>query len=150
MPYKVAHGVSDVAVAPYPFEHGQIIGTPLKILEYMAMRCAVVAPDTENIRDLVVPDREGLLFRPDDLASLRDALSRLTGDPALRARERAGPSWLRTGSPYVCAISSTTSRTGSGRCVAASPLTCRAMALKISQSLRDSHAGTMAACMGLI
>jgi glycosyltransferase involved in cell wall biosynthesis len=72
----------DIAVSP----RSVFYQSPMKILEYMAMKCAVVAPDTENIRDLVVPDREALLFRPDDLASLREALSRLTGDPALRAR----------------------------------------------------------------
>jgi glycosyltransferase involved in cell wall biosynthesis len=72
----------DIAVSP----RSVFYQSPMKILEYMAMKCAVVAPDTENIRDLVIPEREALLFRPDDLASLREALSRLTGDPALRAR----------------------------------------------------------------
>jgi glycosyltransferase involved in cell wall biosynthesis len=72
----------DIAVSP----RSVFYQSPMKILEYMAMKCAVVAPDAENIRDLVEPDREALLFRPDDLASLRDALNRLTGDPALRAR----------------------------------------------------------------
>ncbi len=71
----------DIAVSP----RSVFYQSPMKILEYMAMKCAVVAPDAENIRDLVVPDREALLFRPDDVGSLRDALGRLTGDRALRA-----------------------------------------------------------------
>jgi glycosyltransferase involved in cell wall biosynthesis len=50
------------------------------------MKCAVVAPDTENIRDLVEPDSEALLFQPDDVDSLRGALGRLTDDPSLRTR----------------------------------------------------------------
>ena len=42
----------------------------------------------------------------------------------------------------------TISRTGSGMCVLASSLTFSAMALKMSQSLRDSQQGGTAACRG--
>lgn len=59
---------------------------PLKIVEYMAMRRAILAPDQANVRELLTNGQTALLFKPDDLESLRSTLLRLCGDPVLRAR----------------------------------------------------------------
>jgi glycosyltransferase involved in cell wall biosynthesis len=58
----------------------------MKIVEYMAMGKAIVAPDMENIRDLLTPDRNGILFKPEDVSSLTHALGRATDDAGLRCR----------------------------------------------------------------
>ena len=62
------------------------VASPMKLVEYMAMGRAVVAPRLDNIRDLVTDDSNGLLFTADDSASLADVLRRLAGDSALRVR----------------------------------------------------------------
>lgn len=72
----------DVAVSP----RATFYASPLKVVEYMAMRKAVVAPDMENIRDLVRHDESALLFAPEDAASLTLCLERLANDPALGER----------------------------------------------------------------
>ena len=87
----------DVAVSP----RATFYASPLKILEYMAMGKAVVAPDMENIRDLVRHDETALLFAPEDAASLTDCLRRLARDSnlcerlgtAARARVVAKRNW---------------------------------------------------------
>lgn len=60
------------------------VASPMKMLEYMAMRRAVVAPRLENIQDLVTDGRDGLLFEPDSAADLAHALRRLIDDATLR------------------------------------------------------------------
>ena len=60
------------------------VASPMKLLEYMAMRRAVVAPRLENIQDLVTEGRDGLLFEPDSAADLARALRRLIDDETLR------------------------------------------------------------------
>lgn len=62
------------------------IASPMKLLEYMAMGRPVVAPDLPNIRDVVQPERDGLLFASGDGRAMADALTRLVGDRALRVR----------------------------------------------------------------
>jgi glycosyltransferase involved in cell wall biosynthesis len=62
------------------------VASPMKLLEYMAMARAVLAPDLPNIRDLVRDDSTGLLFLPADAASLAHAIGRLSADGALRTR----------------------------------------------------------------
>jgi glycosyltransferase involved in cell wall biosynthesis len=62
------------------------VASPMKLLEYMAMARAVVAPRLPNIEDVIVDGATGVLFTPGDAASLADALVTLTGAPAVRAR----------------------------------------------------------------
>ena len=62
------------------------IASPMKLLEYMAMGRAIVAPDAENIRDLVTDGIDGLLFEPGNAQSLINAMSRLSADLELRKR----------------------------------------------------------------
>ncbi len=72
----------DVAVSP----RATFYASPLKVVEYMAMGKAVVAPDMENIRDLVRHDESALLFQPENVASLTQCLERLAADENLRER----------------------------------------------------------------
>lgn len=59
------------------------IASPMKLLEYMAMGKAVVAPDLANIRDVVVDRHNGLLFVHGEAASLTACLRSLVDDRAL-------------------------------------------------------------------
>ena len=60
--------------------------SPLKLFEYMALGRAIVAPDAENIREILENDKDSLLFRPDDTQALGAAVRRLVADAALRRR----------------------------------------------------------------
>jgi glycosyltransferase involved in cell wall biosynthesis len=58
----------------------------LVVLEAMAMAKPVIASRTGGLVDLVDHERTGLLVRPGDEVSLRQAMQRLVGDAALRER----------------------------------------------------------------
>lgn len=60
--------------------------SPMKLLEYMAMERAVVAPRQRNIEDIVRDEVTGLLFAPGDAAHLAQVLHRLVQDENLRER----------------------------------------------------------------
>jgi glycosyltransferase involved in cell wall biosynthesis len=75
-----------IGVTPY--------ASPLKLLEYMAMGRAIVAPDTENIREILTAGSNALLFEPNDDTALQAAIERLAADPALR--DRLGAAARRT------------------------------------------------------
>ena len=62
------------------------IASPMKLLEYMAMERATVAPRSPNIEDLIDDKVDGLLFEPDNEEALAAALRRLAGDDELRLR----------------------------------------------------------------
>lgn len=62
------------------------VASPMKLLEYMAMARAVVAPDLPNIRDLVRSGVDGVLFTPGDSGALAEAIRALAGDTAMRER----------------------------------------------------------------
>ncbi len=70
----------DIAVSP----HATPYSSPMKILEYMAMEKAVLAPDMPNITDLIDHDKTGVLFTPDDADSLKKQLVKLIRDSNLR------------------------------------------------------------------
>lgn len=57
---------------------------PTKLLEYMACRCAIVAPRRETIMQVVDNNREALLFEPGDPIDLARKILRLLGEPILR------------------------------------------------------------------
>ena len=57
---------------------------PTKLLEYMACRCAIVAPRRDTITQVVENNREALLFEPGDPIDLARKVLRLLGEPALR------------------------------------------------------------------
>src|SRR5262249_13699983 len=60
-------------------------GTPLTILEAMAAGVPVLATAVGGVPDLLGHDR-GVMVPPGDVQAFVDALSRLAGDPELRAR----------------------------------------------------------------
>jgi len=72
----------DVTVSP----RSTFYACPLKLIEYMAAGTAVLAPHSDNILDVVEPERTALTFPPEDLEALTAALVRLTRDGDLRAR----------------------------------------------------------------
>ena len=57
--------------------------SPLKLFEYLAAGCAVLAPDLPAARSVLTPGENALLFKPDDPRSLAEGLERLWGDPQL-------------------------------------------------------------------
>ena len=72
----------DIAVSPL----STFYASPMKIIEYMAMGKALVAPNTPNIRDIVTHEEDGILFCPQKVDDLVQKLLFLIGDPLLRAR----------------------------------------------------------------
>lgn len=71
----------DIAVQPAANEYC----CPMKILEYMALGKAIIAPAQENIQELL-PEGEARLFASNDVASLSEALRAMVDDRE-RARE---------------------------------------------------------------
>ncbi len=57
--------------------------SPMKLLDYMATKTAVVAADLPSVRELV-SEKEVLFFEPDNPSSLAEALKRLSQNPSLR------------------------------------------------------------------
>ena len=72
----------DIAVSP----RATFYSSPMKILEYMAMAKTVLAPDMANIRDLIAPGEDGVLFTAEEPSALATRLDELRRDAALRAR----------------------------------------------------------------
>ncbi len=67
----------DIALSP----KATFYASPMKILEYMALGKPVVAPDMENIRDILVDGQDGRLFIPGSKTSLVSVLAEMIGDP---------------------------------------------------------------------
>jgi glycosyltransferase involved in cell wall biosynthesis len=72
----------DVAVLPGL----TLYSSPLKLFEYLQLGRAIVAPDTENIREILTDGVDAVLFDTEADGALEVALVRLCGDPALRGR----------------------------------------------------------------
>lgn len=66
----------DIAVSPKT----TFYASPMKILEYMALKKPVVAPDTDNIKDIISHNEDGILFIRDDHNSLKEAILNLIRD----------------------------------------------------------------------
>ena len=60
--------------------------SPLKLQEYMAASLPTISPDQPNLREVVRPDENGLLFDAGDEGALGAAIHRLAVDEELRAR----------------------------------------------------------------
>ena len=74
-------GAFDIALQPWVVPYA----SPLKLIEYMALGRAIVAPATPNIRELLT-EGEAMLFDPADDMAFQAAVERLSGDPELRKR----------------------------------------------------------------
>lgn len=72
----------DVAVLPGLTPYS----SPLKLFEYLQLGRAIVAPHTDNIREILTDGRDALLFDPAAAGALEAALLRLCEDAALRGR----------------------------------------------------------------
>lgn len=75
---------ADVLAAPYGFTYGDIVGTPLKIVEYMAAGKAIVA-STAPIHELIADGVTGVRVAPANADALASGIIRLLEDEALRA-----------------------------------------------------------------
>lgn len=84
------------AVVPY--------ASPLKLFEYLAAGCAIVAPAADNIREVLTHESNALLFDPQRPEQRTQAIARLAGDSGLRERlgiaaaatiERMGLTWTQ-------------------------------------------------------
>lgn len=60
--------------------------SPLKMIEYLAKETAIVAPDTDNIKELLDHGDNALLFDHRDITSMMGPIKQLIEDPELRRR----------------------------------------------------------------
>ncbi len=84
---EAAHWVmksSEVGLLPFHLNDDLAYTYPIKLLEYMACGCAVIASDLPGIRRIVRDRKEALLVPPEDIDALCGALQTLLGDDALR------------------------------------------------------------------
>lgn len=72
----------DVALQPAVVAYA----SPLKLIEYLALGKAIVAPNQPNIAEVLTDGVNALLFEADDVAGLERSLARLAHEPALRQR----------------------------------------------------------------
>jgi glycosyltransferase involved in cell wall biosynthesis len=75
-----AVGMFDIALVPRCVEYC----SPLKLFEYMAAGKAILAPDQENIREILTSGISGLLFQPNSPGAMADGIAQLVCDAALR------------------------------------------------------------------
>jgi len=111
----------DIAVAPYLASDGFYF-SPLKVMEYLAMGRAIVAPALGQIPSLLHgPEGAcGLLYQPDDMQGFTSALLRLARDGALRqtlgaraaAQARRNCSWQTVAQQLITRAMLTGNRTG--------------------------------------
>ena len=67
----------DVAVIPFSNIHG----SPMKLMEFMAMGLPVTAPDLPPIREVLEDGKTGVIFPRDDMEAMRGRLDALLADP---------------------------------------------------------------------
>jgi glycosyltransferase involved in cell wall biosynthesis len=72
----------DIALQPAVVAYA----SPLKMIEYLALGKAIVAPNQPNIAELLDDDVNALLFEPQNQGGLEAALGRLAHSSELRAR----------------------------------------------------------------
>jgi glycosyltransferase involved in cell wall biosynthesis len=72
----------DIAVQPAATSYA----SPLKLFEYLAAGCPIIAPRQPNVAEVLTDEVNALLFAPDEPQALANALERLVADPVLRER----------------------------------------------------------------
>ncbi len=60
--------------------------SPLKLIEYLAKGKAIVAPDTDNIKELLSDNKNALLYDMNNPNEILDCVTRILEDEALRAQ----------------------------------------------------------------
>jgi glycosyltransferase involved in cell wall biosynthesis len=104
-PQRVAQALEQacIAVLPNRADADSAFTSPIKLFEYMAAGCAIVASDLPAVREILAED-EAVWIRPGDAQSLAAGLRRLAADPglarALSARVRAKArryTWVQRG-----------------------------------------------------
>ena len=76
----------DVALQPAVTSYA----SPLKLMEYLVLGKAIIAPSTPNLRETLTHESNALLFDESAPGSLEQALTRLCADADLRARLALG------------------------------------------------------------
>jgi len=74
-------GLLDIGVAPYSSVPGAFYGCPLKVLEYAAAGCAVVASGQGDVPALLDHGRAGIVVNDDDSGTWIRELNQLLDDP---------------------------------------------------------------------
>lgn len=59
---------------------------PIKVLEYMASGLPTAAPEIDSVKELIGHEQEGLLYKPNSMARLRDSLIELITEKAQRRK----------------------------------------------------------------
>jgi glycosyltransferase involved in cell wall biosynthesis len=90
-------GAFDVALQPA----STLYASPLKLFEYMAAGCAILAPATPNIKEVLKHEASGLLFDPDSIESMVDCFQHLCDDPLLRTAVGQNAKTLCKTFPYT-------------------------------------------------
>jgi glycosyltransferase involved in cell wall biosynthesis len=90
IPALLATAAVCVVPAAADFTPSAVATFPTKLLEYMACKRAIVAPNRETVATVVDNAREALLFEAGDPIDLARKVLRLLGEPALRERIAAG------------------------------------------------------------
>ncbi len=75
----------DIAVLPYPYMDFFYF-SPVKLFEYMAVGCAVVAPDAGQISEVISDGENGLLFPAGDHRLMVAKIETLIENPDLRKK----------------------------------------------------------------
>jgi glycosyltransferase involved in cell wall biosynthesis len=100
---KVRDLLARAEIAVWPGKAGMRISaeftSPLKLFEYLASGCAVVAPDLPAARAVLTPDRDAMFFKPDDPDSLAIAMDKLVEDAEMTAT--LGKSGQKTAEKYT-------------------------------------------------
>jgi len=88
-------GLVDIAVAPYSPVEGPFYGCPLKVLEYAAARCAILASDLGDTRSLLDDGRAGTVLPADQPTLWIAALAHLLDNPRERGEHgRKARDWV--------------------------------------------------------
>lgn len=102
MPGRIPHDAVEsyydlIDIAPFPRKPQPVteMVSPMKPLEALAMKKAVLVSSVQALTEMVQDGQTGLVFEKGNLDSLTDALARLIADPALRQRlGEAGRKWV--------------------------------------------------------
>ncbi len=72
----------DIAIQPRVTDYA----SPMKIIEYMAMGKAIVAPDKQNIRDILTDQVNGILFEEENKSDFFEKITLVITDENLRKK----------------------------------------------------------------